>query len=499
MTYIDRIERFVQADESGLEAYEGHLHLKRLGWLSAFDLGRIAHSENLRAIRRLSLSKNGLDPEGARALSSSEHGTNIRVLELDECKLDAGVLAGLTHGPALTKLKTLTLRKTNLDAACATILSPWVGLRSLESLDLSRCDLGDEGTRILFSSPLFSSLRALFLEFNRIGDEGATALARAHNLAGLKKLTLFYNQIASAGFQALARSPLAQELEELDLHSNRIDERAFEVFSGPGPLGHSFRELRALDLGGNRTGDRGAARLARCPGLEKLETLRIGDGDITDDGAVVFLHTVLERLRAVHLVDSDLGEEIIAVLSRRFPVFSPREPKPKAQQPREGMEPTTPAPLPLLEADPNTRVVFQWAEEGEGTRGTPRALSELAFRLQDILNSALDQRGGVARLRGLIRTVSAKLVEGSDHVVISQRPDAGTLDFLMNGTETLAHLGCPQCDAYRYDLPVRRVRGRAEDGKRGCCTWVDWTAGEDALASSYCLLCPQGHEVLRYW
>jgi uncharacterized protein (TIGR02996 family) len=188
----------------------------------------------------------------------------------------------------LDGLRSLVLRNSNfwegeeLAALADTPIAP-----RLRSLDISGTRVGDGGARVLAERAEFGWLESLTFRADEVDRHscvtsvGAEALAESATLTRLKSLDLGDHYIGNEGLRALASGPNAHRLERLGVEYNDIDD---DDDNGILAVVESSRlaNLRELRFGGNHLGRVGAEALAAWPHLERMESLDLQEGPLTD-------------------------------------------------------------------------------------------------------------------------------------------------------------------------------------------------------------------------
>jgi hypothetical protein len=165
-----------------------------------------------------------LGDHGAAALGSSGLLSQLEELVLCSAEIGPRGAAALARVDA-PNLRRLDLSNNTLEAEGAGGLAAGGLLLPLRELDLSICQLDDLAMQHL-SGIGFTSLRELGLAYNSIGPAGARRLAEADGLARLWRLNLHDNFIGDEGLIALAGSPHLGRLVELDLEQDVWNYRA---------------------------------------------------------------------------------------------------------------------------------------------------------------------------------------------------------------------------------------------------------------------------------
>lgn len=195
-------------------------------------------------LRRLSLRRNSIGPEGAAVLAGSPHLANLTHLDLAYCELTAPTGQHLASSPHL---------------------------RRLERLDLHFNTFNRPGAEALAASPILATVQELEIGFNEITDAGLRALARSPHLTNLRHLNVSHSYLRKNGLSGLIASPLLPRLQYLALHYNSItDEQLAQLADSPAVAG-----LRHLILRSNDFGPVGVAAVAASPHLAGLRRLML--------------------------------------------------------------------------------------------------------------------------------------------------------------------------------------------------------------------------------
>lgn len=88
---------------------------------------------------------------------------------------------------------------------------------------------GATGLAALFGSPHWPQLEALELPTCAIGDAGATLIAKTASLGELRKLDVSHNDLLARSIVALVESPHLAKLTALDLRGNKPGERGIKA------------------------------------------------------------------------------------------------------------------------------------------------------------------------------------------------------------------------------------------------------------------------------
>jgi hypothetical protein len=185
-------------------------------------------------------------------------------LDLSRSHLTTAGVAALARSPHLGKLRHLNLS--------GEVYDPYYG--GYEERPQPFLNRGLAG---LLSAPLLQGLETLRLADANLGPDGAAALAQAP--PALRDLDLSLNPLRAEGVPSLTRSPAMTALRRLDLMGCGLDDAAVAHLAAA-----PFRHLRELNLGYNRIGREGVARLAEAPGLAGLWRLDLADNQFGNLG-----------------------------------------------------------------------------------------------------------------------------------------------------------------------------------------------------------------------
>jgi uncharacterized protein (TIGR02996 family) len=242
------------------------------------------------------------------------------VRELDLCwnDLGNGGVHLLARSPHLKRVESLDLSFNGLDDAGVTLLAESSALPSLRELALNdNGPITSAGVRALAESPFVAGLRSLDLTGNDVGEHGVRAVAASRSLAGLRSLKLAGNHIGDAGLVALIASPLFKQClkyqSPLDLRKNTIGPGGAMALAGC----EEMAAAGVLDLTGNYLGDRGFAALTASRHLGGMKVLRLGQNQITSAGVLnarPALARWCKQLRALDLSGNRLTAAGIAAV-----------------------------------------------------------------------------------------------------------------------------------------------------------------------------------------
>jgi uncharacterized protein (TIGR02996 family) len=249
--------RLAERERKLLEGHAGRWVGELAEWLEGWEFRR-GFLESVTATARTFLDV------GARLAAPP----TVRRLRL----VNAGrFLHAVALSPHLARFAALDLSGNGVDADGAAALSGSPYLAGLTRLDLGDNLLGDAGVRMVARSRRLPGLTDLNLRNNNVGDAGLQALGAADHLPRLCRLNLASNHVTCEGVAALARSPLGARLATLDLAENYVGCRGVGALAGSPQL----RSLRALRLARNQIAGHGARALAGSPLLEQLTELEM--------------------------------------------------------------------------------------------------------------------------------------------------------------------------------------------------------------------------------
>jgi len=194
----------------------------------------------------LSVSRNKLGDDGARAIAAATHLSGLTELSAGDIGMGPAGAAALLAAPQLARLQTLVLIDNPMGDAGAIALAEATHLTRLWQLNLWGCQIGDEGAAALGDAPHLINTRHIDLRDNLISDEGAVALATSPLLqSGIgRALTLTGNLIGDAGAAALFEVLSGTSCR---LNDNKLGDGAVDAFLRSERLAHYTQ----LELNGN--------------------------------------------------------------------------------------------------------------------------------------------------------------------------------------------------------------------------------------------------------
>ena len=232
----------------------------------------------LALVRSLELFGKHITDKAARLLAACPQLADVQRLTVSGNRLTAAGLEALLA--AEWPLTALSVGRNKLGDDGAKALAAATHLTGLLSLSAGDAGIGPEGAAALFAAPQLAGLQTLVLINNPMGDAGAVAFARASHFHRLWQVNLWGCQIGDEGAAAIGNAPHLLKTPHIDLRDNAIgDEGAVALATSP-LLQSGFG--RALTLTGNQIGDAGAAALFEVfPGTScRLCDNKLGDGAV---------------------------------------------------------------------------------------------------------------------------------------------------------------------------------------------------------------------------
>ncbi len=283
--------RLDRLDELTLIGYPmGYWGREGLGWAG---LEALIASGLLHRLTRLHLQLLPLGDQGVTMLASAL-GPKLETLELQNVYcLDHGA-AALTDSRCLPSLKRLDLSGNRIGATQAARLAA-VAMPQLRELDLSGPPINpyysavgqqpvlDEGAAAWSGSDNARRLKKLRLSNCFLSDDGLNAVFQSAQLKSLEVLDLSHSCFTATGvIDAVTTSPLWRTLREVALNNCHLDNDAIAALTNV----NEAPALRALELGYNSIGPRGAGALANWPVLAQVWRLDLHDNIIGDEGLI---------------------------------------------------------------------------------------------------------------------------------------------------------------------------------------------------------------------
>lgn len=253
-------------------------HVSELN-LSCNDLGNggvnvLVRSTHLKHVECLDLGFNGLDDDGVKVLAEATALPALRELALnDNGQVTSDGARAVAESPFLAGLRSLDLSGNDVNEHGVRSLAASRSLGALEALKLAGNHIGDAGVVALVASPLFARClkrdSRLDLRKNTIGPAGAIALAGTADVLAATSLDLTGNYLGDRGFAGLVASRHFGRLRVLRLGQNQITNTG--VTNAKPALARLCRQLRTLDLSGNRLTLGGIAAVAEAKGDSPVE------------------------------------------------------------------------------------------------------------------------------------------------------------------------------------------------------------------------------------
>jgi uncharacterized protein (TIGR02996 family) len=302
----------------------------------------LVQSPVMEGLRRLDLSRNlGIGDKAVRLLASAPRAETLQYLGLAHTNVTVDGFYDLLQSNSLMRLSDLDLSDARFGLAVQT--HSWqkprdlVVLERLRSLDLSNTRLpvvwrllGSPALSLkalylrgmaaeaadadlLANSPALTSLTHLDLRNNSLGAAGARALAESPYLQSLTYLSLSHNNIRDTGASAIASSPHLKRLRELHLAQNAIGGPGLKALAGSADLAR----VRKLDLAGNFIGGDSVRALAESTRLSGLTCLDLSDACLEEDAARALAASAnFARLHRLVLNKNLLGDGGVRALAQ---------------------------------------------------------------------------------------------------------------------------------------------------------------------------------------
>lgn len=279
------------------------LDAHRARWTAGFPAVR---DRGVKAGDRWEFRRGFVDAVTLSARSFLDHGGAVfRLAPVRRLRLVAvpRYLPAVLNSPLLGRVRDLQLTNQRLTWANVRQLAGSPALAGLQGLFLGSSGIGGEAAGLLFSSPHLGRLRDLNLCFSPTDDDALCAVAGAA-MPALRSLWLIGSLAGARGLAALASSPSLPNLRELAVGGRTVGPREAEaIASAPVP------RLTHLDFELAKVGDRGAAAVAKSPGLAGLEVLSLLDNEVGPAGAeAVAASPHLRKLRQLDLGTSRIGD-----------------------------------------------------------------------------------------------------------------------------------------------------------------------------------------------
>jgi uncharacterized protein (TIGR02996 family) len=244
----------------------------------------------------------------------SPYLTRLTELRLGSEFTTPATISAAVRSPVFKQLTSLTVRSDSRSGGTmATALAALVRPPRLRKLALPGNRLGAEAVARLVVSPAMDTVEELDLGDNNLGPDGVAALA-AGRLPALRSLRLARARPDQGGVTAISGAVFFPELRSLSLAGNVLGPHVV------GPLGNApVRNLRVLDLSGNRVGDPGALRLAASQRLRNLLVLDLSESLVGSEGAEALADSPhLDGLVHLNLAGNPIGPSAADRLRARF-------------------------------------------------------------------------------------------------------------------------------------------------------------------------------------
>lgn len=270
-------------------------------------ISALAKGQRMAELQRLVVAECELDSACIEALVSAPWWSHLRVLDLSQNPLKTASVRRLADAPAPAHLHTLRLADADLDdrAGEELVKIPWLG--QLVVLDVSGNVLG-RGAGALRTLEA-SALRSLDLSAVRMERSEAAALSRFW--PRLVSLNLGANPITDFGLERFATTKTAALLQTLRLYDCGLTDDGLELLERA-----RAPRLRELDLAGNAFGAGALARLLRAPIASKLESLDLSRCKLDAATIAMLASTGLPpTLRRLNLLGIELDEKQLVALA----------------------------------------------------------------------------------------------------------------------------------------------------------------------------------------
>ena len=266
----------------------------------------------LTRLRGLSLPE-GVSRVTARIILNSRHLDHLVDLRVGSGLTPPMAAGEIVNSRAFKRLTAFAYRDDSHTHAIVTALTRLADPPRLERLDLASNRITAEPLARLLGSPVMESVVELDLSDNNLRGDGVRGMA-AVDLPALRSLRLARTVPGAVAVQMLAESPLMEGLHSLSLAGNLSPRYAASLTASP-----RVRNLRVLDLRGNRLGATGAATIAAGWHLRNLIELNLADNEIEDAGAYALAESPhLDGLIALDVSGNLFTPPAVARLRDRF-------------------------------------------------------------------------------------------------------------------------------------------------------------------------------------
>ncbi|KAI8614261.1 hypothetical protein BC830DRAFT_399893 [Chytriomyces sp. MP71] len=254
-----------------------------------------------RGLLKLDLKGNQFTADGVKVLAHHLPPTNITHLNLSGIKLTDSGLQPLARCLNLTSLRSLILADNLITQSGIGSLAPYLPDTRIAVLDLG-CNQGirDQGLAGLSAVLSRTCISELILAECDFGFQGLQALTKVLRKSRISHLKISRNRrIGDNGIKYLSEYGLknCEQLTQLHIRAvNALDAGCCALAS---VLASPRCSLRVLDMRDNGITNKGAFALNGV-GFGLLETVKLGENDITDRG-VEALASAFVRSRVVEL------------------------------------------------------------------------------------------------------------------------------------------------------------------------------------------------------
>lgn len=268
------------------------------GSLSDDGIEAFAASPNLANLRVLNGAMRNLTDRGASALCRSPHAANLTTYYLERSPITTATLGALVAATFAPRLERISLTQCPFDAAGARVLAG-AAFPALRSLSVTGSDWHDQYGEVHHVPPY--------------GDEALAPLIAAPWFPALTQLDLSSTGATDATARALAAHGFCA-LRELYLHDNRLTDAGVAALMGS----KLATKLNKLSFSTNPLGPAGAKAIADAP-LPDLEDLNLWDVKIGPAGAKALAASPhLKKLKKLTVSEEHVGLAGREALMKRF-------------------------------------------------------------------------------------------------------------------------------------------------------------------------------------
>jgi Leucine-rich repeat (LRR) protein len=273
----------------------------------------------LTGLKRLDLGYNAITDEGIRSLERFGRIEALCELDLSHNQIRGACLRDSASSRTLGELRHLALNNnqlTNYHSVEPRFAGLWQSLGELgklERLQIGSTGATDDGLSDLASGAVAGHLTHLYIDGNLSGPEGIQTLARSASSLRILSANSVFREFPDTCVAAVASSPHVGVLRSLSLRHNHISNAGAAFLSG------SNLKLRALDLRDNDFGDAGVLDLLSYSGVSSLATLYLSANGIHDKGADALARCpYLDGLLELRLGNNQIGSAAKYALQKRF-------------------------------------------------------------------------------------------------------------------------------------------------------------------------------------